>query len=167
VPATTADEPTVHPDARVASVHPGDVAEMAAQLRLSTTRLWRRLRREAEADLSPTLGSALAAIQVHGPITLGDLADHERVSPPTVTKVVNQLEQQGLIERLVDPADRRVCRVECSAAGAELIEGSRQRKNAWLAARIDSLTEDDRARLAAALQVLEELASGDRPGARP
>jgi DNA-binding MarR family transcriptional regulator len=137
-----------------------DVGEMAARLRLSATRLGRRLRREAESDLSPTLGSALAAIHVHGPVTLGDLADHERVSPPTVTKVVNKLEDQGLVVRIVDPADRRICRVECTVAGAELIEQSRQRKNAWLAARIDELDPERRERLAAALDVLDELASG-------
>ena len=165
MPAPPATDPT--PTAPGGAARTTDVAEMAAQLRLSTTRLWRRLRREAEADLSPTLGSALAAIHVHGPITLGDLAEHERVSPPTVTKVVNQLEQQGLIERLVDPTDRRVCRVECSTDGAELVERSRQRKNAWLASHIEALDPDQRARLAAALDVLEELASGDRTEPQP
>ncbi len=135
---------------------------MAARLRLSTTRLSRRLRREADSDLSPTLGSALAAIHVHGPLTLGDLADHERVAPPTVTKVVHQLEARGLILRLSDPDDGRVRRVVCSDAGASLVERSRQRKNAWLAEHLAALDEDQRARLAAALDVLDELASGDR-----
>ena len=155
-PATTA--PT---DRRGEVVHHDDVGEMAARLRLSATRLGRRLRRESEMDLSPTLGSALAAIQVHGPVTLGELAEHERVSPPTVTKVVNKLEEQGLVERIDDPADRRICRVECTAAGVDLVEQSRQRKNVWLAAQLEALEPEHRERLAAALDVLDELAAGD------
>jgi len=141
-------------------VHPDDIGEMAARLRLSTTRLSRRLRREAEVGLSPTLGSALAAISVHGPLTLGELADHERVSPPTITKLVNKLEEQGLVERITDPSDRRVCRVECSAPGQALIDDSRQRKTAWLAARLEGLDPDSRRRLRDALEVLDELATG-------
>jgi len=137
--------------------------ELAAQLGLITTRLSRRLRRQADVDLTPTMASALAAINAHGTLTLGGLADHENVAPPTITKVVNKLEEQGLVTRLVDPLDRRICRVECAPAGAALVEQSRERRNAWLASRLELLDPQDRERLWAAVDVLEALATGGRP----
>ena len=66
--------------------------ELAARLRLSATRLARRLRQEADAGLTPSQLSALAVIEREGPLTLGALADHEKVAPPSITKVVAKLE---------------------------------------------------------------------------
>lgn len=134
-----------------------DPAEMAARLRLSATRLARRLRQQADAGLTPSQLSALAVIDLYGPLTLGSLADHERVAPPSVTKVVNKLEAEGLVVRATDSADRRITRVATSARGAALLAESRRRKTAWLTSRIDLLDGDARQRLAAALDVLDDL----------
>lgn len=133
--------------------------EIAARLRLSATRLARRLRQESGAGLSPSQQSALAVISNHGPLTLGALAEHERVAPPSITKVVSKLESDGLVIRTADPHDRRVCRVEISPEGATLLEGVRRRKTAWLTARISQLDTDCQRRLADALDVLDELIS--------
>jgi DNA-binding MarR family transcriptional regulator len=133
--------------------------EIASRLRLSATRLARRLRQESGAGLSPSQQSALAVISNHGPLTLGALAEHERVAPPSITKVVSKLECDGLVIRTPDPADRRVCRVAISPEGAELLEESRRRKTAWLTARITELDPDRQRRLADALDVLDELIS--------
>src|SRR2546423_13957529 len=134
-------------------------AEIAARLRLSATRLARRLRRESGAGLSPSQQSALAVIANHGPLTLGALADHERVAPPSITKVVSKLECDRLVVRTPDPGDRRVCRVAISPEGTALLEESRRRKTAWLTARINELDPDRQRRLADALDVLDELIS--------
>ena len=134
-------------------------AEIAARLRLSATRLARRLRQESGAGLSPSQQSALAVIANHGPLTLGALADHERVAPPSITKVVSKLECDGLVVRTPDPGDRRVCRVAISPEGSALLEESRRRKTAWLTARISELDPDRQRRLADALDVLDELTS--------
>lgn len=137
---------------------------MAARLRLSATRLARRLRSESVAGLSPSQLSALATIHLHGPLMLGELAEREGVSPPTITKVVGRLEVQQFVRRTTDSTDRRICRVESTEEGAGYLQSSRERKNAWLAARIASIDRDGQDRLAAALDVLEELAaSGDVP----
>jgi len=133
--------------------------EIAARLRLSATRLARRLRQESGAGLSPSQQSALAVIFNHGPLTLGALADHERVAPPSITKVVSKLESDGFVIRTPDPADRRVCRVAISPEGAALLEESRRRKTAWLTARITDLDPEQQRRLADALDVLDELTS--------
>ena len=133
--------------------------EIASRLRLSATRLARRLRQESAAGLSPSQQSALAVISNQGPLTLGALAEHERVAPPSITKVVKNLECQGLVTRTLDPADRRVCRVAISEQGTALLEESRRRKTAWLTARISELDTDRQRRLADALDVLDELIS--------
>ena len=77
--------------------------DIAARLRLSATRLARRLRQESGAGLSPSQQSALAVIANHGPLTLGALAEHERVAPPSITKVVSKLECDGLVTRTAFP----------------------------------------------------------------
>ena len=138
---------------------PSSAPEIASRLRLSATRLARRLRQESGAGLSPSQQSALAVIANHGPLTLGALAEHERVAPPTITKVVSKLESDGLVTRTPDPSDRRVCRVEVSPAGAALLDEVRRRKTAWLTARISQLDAEHQRRLADALDVLDELIS--------
>jgi len=141
--------------------------ELAARLRLSATRLARRLRQEADAGLTPSQLSALAVIENHGPLTLGELADHERLAPPSVTKMVGKLEGAGLVVRTVDPGDRRVCRVSTSERGRALVADIRRRKTAWLTARIARLDADQQRRLAAALDVLDELAGASTTPVRP
>ncbi len=137
-----------------------DVAEQAARLRLTITRLARRLRQEAEIGLSPTMLSSLAVIGKHGPLTLGTLAEIESVAPPTITKVVQRLESDGLVERVADPTDRRVRYVECTERGGELLRTSRERKNAWLAAKLAGASSADRETIVKALETLERLSSG-------
>src|SRR4051812_42249925 len=88
--------------------HPTDATAMAARLRLSATRLARTLRRQADTGLSPSQLSALATVERHGPMTLGALAEHENVAPPSVTRVVAKLEGEGLLARRPDPNDRRI-----------------------------------------------------------
>ncbi len=132
--------------------------ESAARLRLSATRLARRLRQEADAGLTPSQLSALAVIEYRGPLTLGALAERERVAPPSITKIVTNLEEQGLVVRIGDPDDRRITRVATSEAGAALVAESRRRKTAWLAGRVGQLDADQQRRLADALDVLDLLA---------
>jgi DNA-binding MarR family transcriptional regulator len=141
-----------------------DSSEAAARLRLSATRLARRLRQEAGNGLSPSQLSALAVIENHGRLTLGALAEQERVAPPSITKIVAKLEADGLVVRTTDAADRRVTWIELSARGTALLEESRRRKTAWLAGRIETLDAGERQRLDAALDVLDALvADGERP----
>lgn len=132
-------------------------AEIAARLRLSATRLARRLRQEGGTGLTPSQLSALAAVHNHGPLTLGELADHERVAPPSITKVAAKLERDGLLTRTPDATDRRVHRVATTKAGAALIVETRRRKTTWLTGRVRELDPADQARLAEALDVLDDL----------
>ena len=131
--------------------------ELARRVSLTTTRLSRLLRQQDEGALTLTFRAALATIERHGPLTLGDLGHIEHIAPPTVTKVVNQLTDRALIERIPDPSDKRVCRVAITEEGARLLAEDRRRRTAWLAGRIKRLTAGERERLAAAMAVLEAL----------
>ncbi len=132
--------------------------ELAARLRLAVARLARRLRREAGGGISPSQLSALASVAGQGPLTLSELSALEQVQPPTMTRVVARLEEQGFVSRTTDPHDRRVARVTATAAGRRFLDEARQRKNTFLAARLASLDGDDREALAQAIEVLEHLA---------
>ncbi len=132
-------------------------AELASRLRLAVTRLGRQLRTQLPGELSPSQLATLASVERLGPLTLGELSAAERVKPPTMTKIVTCLEEQGLVSRTVDPSDRRVARVEATAAGLAFLEDSRQSKDAYLAQRLRSLTPGDRVALERAAEVLERI----------
>ena len=138
-------------------------SDLASRLRLSVTRLARRLRQQAsaEAELSPSQVATLSSVERLGPITLGDLAAVERVQPPTMTRIVSGLEEAGLVSRHVDEKDRRIARVQTTVAGRRFLERTRSRKDLYLSARIRTLDADDRAVLARAAVIFEKLLEGD------
>jgi DNA-binding MarR family transcriptional regulator len=137
-----------------------DVAEVAHRLRLATARLARLMRQQVGTGLSPSQYSVLVSIEHNGSLTLGELAAIEQVAPPTITKIVSKLEEDGLVSRTVDTRDRRVARVAVSDAGQSRLDAARSRRDAWLSQRLDEFGADDIDRLVAALDVLEALASG-------
>jgi DNA-binding MarR family transcriptional regulator len=133
--------------------------ELADRLHSSAIHLLRRLRREDDASGLPAPQlSALSVIVFGGaPITLGQLAAAEQVRPPTITRLVAAMESQGLVEREIDTDDRRVVRIKPTARGTRLLLDGRQRRVASLAAALQRLPAKDRATLAAALPVLEQV----------
>ena len=133
------------------------ITDTASHLRLAVARMARRLRQEAGADLSPSLTSALASIDRHGPLTPSELAAHERVQRPTATRLLARLDELGLVERAADPADRRSTLVSTSAAGRALLRRSRTRKKQYLAERLATLEPDEVAMLDRASAILERL----------
>jgi DNA-binding MarR family transcriptional regulator len=134
-----------------------DTAELAGRLRLVVTRLARQLRQTSDSDLSPTQGSVLATVGTSGPLTLGELAELERVASPTITKVIALLHEKGLVDKIIDPADRRFVRVRLTTEGEALLARTRARKTAWLARQLHDLSPDEVERLIAATDVLEHL----------
>lgn len=137
--------------------HADELAELASRVRTTVTPLARQLRQHGNDGLTPTLLSAIGTIARRGPITLGDLATQERVSPPMITKVVGSLETQGLVERTTDTTDRRVSWVALTPEGESWLEEARERRNAWLAQRLARLSQEELVTLDAALPVLERL----------
>jgi DNA-binding MarR family transcriptional regulator len=134
---------------------------LAESLRLAVTRLARRLRREAGAGLSPSMLAALSTVERRGPLTLGELAAAEGIAPPSVTAAVARLEEAGLVERATLEEDRRVSVVSVTAAGTGLLRESRRAKEAYLARRLAAMRPEDRAVLARAAELLEEMLEGE------
>jgi DNA-binding MarR family transcriptional regulator len=139
-----------------------DPAELPARLRLAIVRTARRLRQEAGTDLSPSLTSALATIERHGPLTPSEVAEIERVKRPSATRIVAKLEKVGLVDRAADPTDGRVSLVTANRAGRSLLRRLRTRKNAYLARRMRNLDPADVAALERAAEVLERMLEGER-----
>src|SRR6266536_4491936 len=137
-------------------------ADLAVRLRLAIARAARRLRQEAEEELSPSQGAALATIDRHGPLTPSELAARERIQRPTATRLIARLEQAGLVDRARDPQDGRSCLVALTPGGRELLARIRGRKNAYLSRRLRELDPDERAVLDRAAAILERLLEGDR-----
>jgi DNA-binding MarR family transcriptional regulator len=139
-----------------------DTTELASRLRLGVTRLARKLRREAEPGITQSQLSALATIERHGPMTIGELSSVEQVQPPTMTKIVAALVEAGLIDRETDPDDRRMTWLRSTREGVKLLQRSRKRKEAYLAKRMRSLEPRQLAVLEEAAEILEQIVEGDR-----
>ena len=133
------------------------ILPLASALRLVVSRLARRLRQQAEPGVTASQLSVLATIDRHGSMTLSDLAQHERVTPPTSTASVGRLEASGLVERTTDEVDKRVSRISLSKEGRRFLESVRSRKNAYLTKRLAKLDAEDRATLERAAEILERL----------
>jgi DNA-binding MarR family transcriptional regulator len=137
--------------------------ELVVRLRLAVARLARRLRQETGEEITASQLSALSSVNRLGPLTLGALAAVERVRPPSMTRIVANLETAGLVTRRPDPADRRIARVEATAPGRALLARGHSRKNAYLARRLATLTPDELELLGRAAPVLERLLEEERP----
>jgi DNA-binding MarR family transcriptional regulator len=141
------------------SPSPAVAADLAHDLRLTVMRLARRLRAE-RADHGLPLGqlSALATLDRQGPMTAGALAAQEQVRPPSITRVLAALAEAGYVDRAPDPHDGRQVVVSVTPSARRLLREDRRRREEWLASLLLGLDTEDRARLAAALPVLEVLA---------
>ena len=134
---------------------------LANSLRPTIARLARRMRQQDRTGLGPTMTGTLASIVKHDGPTHRELAAIEQVAPPTITAVVDKLEKLGLDTRQSDSVDRRVTRVRATPAGIEQLDEVRNRRTSWLAFRLTALTDDERQRLAAAIDVLAKLVDVD------
>jgi DNA-binding MarR family transcriptional regulator len=135
-------------------------AALASALRLSVMRLARRMRAErAETSLSLTQLAALATLERHGPLTPGELAAHERVQPPSMTRVVASLQDAGLVLRRPHPTDGRQVLLEVGPDGVALLREDRRRREAWLTRALAEVDDDERDVLRRAVEVLDRLAS--------
>ncbi|MDP4506047.1 MarR family transcriptional regulator [Nonomuraea sp. G32] len=133
-------------------------AGLASALRVSLARLTRRLRRQAAAhSLTPTQFATLAAVERHSGITPGELAELEKVQPPSMTRVIAALEERGLLARTPHPTDRRQVTVTVTEAAEKLLKEERRRKEAWLTQRLKELSPEERSILRQAAPILEKL----------
>ena len=131
--------------------------ETVVRISLALGRLNRLLRRSTATGLGPGSVSALATLVSGGSMRLGDLAAREGVAPPTMTRIVSALEENGFITRVPDPADRRASLVTATASAVEEIRGLGDARRSELLARLEALPEAEREALLAAVPALELL----------
>jgi DNA-binding MarR family transcriptional regulator len=132
-------------------------AALAARLRLAVTRLHRVLRQQVAGGLTPSQIATLSAAERLGAPTLGELAAAEQVQPPSMTRIVGVLEAAGMLERRLDPLDRRVVRVEVTGDGHRALERIRSMRNALVARRLRRLGLEERRQLGDLVTLLERL----------
>jgi DNA-binding MarR family transcriptional regulator len=136
---------------------------LATAMRISISRLARRLRVErlglggTETVISDIQLAALAALERHDSMTPGELAEHEKVQPPSMTRVIAVLEERGLVRREPHATDRRQVILTVTDDGRDLVQRVRRRREAWLARRLQELTPDERQILRAAAPILEKI----------
>lgn len=128
-------------------------------LRLTIARLARRIRSQrASDDISDGQLAVLFGLQQHGALSIGDLSTRERVTPPSMNRIVNALEDAGLVSRGSSPDDGRKVIVTLTTTGSELVQETLRRRDAWFAQRLSQLDPEKLAILRAAEPVLRELA---------
>ena len=133
--------------------------EIDDDLRIAILRLSRRMRAErAGEDVTDGQLSVLFVLWKDGPQTLGSLADHERVTPPSMNRTVNALVDAGLVTRDSSPDDGRKVLIQSTDAGLEIARETKRRRVAWFARQLDTLTPAQRAIIDAATPILRELA---------
>ncbi|MFC4562798.1 MarR family winged helix-turn-helix transcriptional regulator [Nocardiopsis mangrovi] len=133
-------------------------AGLAAVLRVTVGRLTRRLRAQRpDASLSLGQSAVLFTLARHGQLTPGALADHEKVQPPSMTRIIAALEERGLVRRMKHPDDQRRQLVDLTDEGRALVRADTRRREAWLAQRLIELTAEEKETLRKAAEILDRL----------
>ncbi|MBA2418066.1 MAG: MarR family transcriptional regulator [Nocardioidaceae bacterium] len=131
----------------------------AEKIATSVVRLNRRLRQERKTDLTPTQLAVLGTLRVHGPQTPGAIAAREGVQPPSMTRTINCLVDNGYALREPHPTDRRQVVVTISDKGLDMLAAERARRDSWLAARLAELEPAERDLVRRCAAVLEKMAA--------
>jgi DNA-binding MarR family transcriptional regulator len=140
---------------------PGRAERVADRLHSASIHLLRTLRRrDDETGITAPHLSALSVLVFGGPRTLGELAAAEQVTPPSMTRIVRNLEADGLVEREPDPRDGRVVRVRATERGREVMREGRRRRVEALSARVRRLQPEEVETLEAAVEVIERMLRG-------
>jgi DNA-binding MarR family transcriptional regulator len=140
---------------------------LADRLHSAAIQLLRRVRvRDGELGLSAPRLSALSVIVFAGPITISELAATQGVRPPTMTRLVDGLERDGLAMREAHPEDGRSVQVRATGMGRLALSRERQQRTGALSTRLAELSTRDRETLGRAVALMERVAH-DTPRDRP
>ncbi|MCW3493271.1 MarR family winged helix-turn-helix transcriptional regulator [Microbacterium sp. SSM24] len=137
-----------------------DHSAAASRLRIATFRLARRMRTQRAVDsMSDGQFAVLAALWVHGPHALGDLAERERVSAPSMNRTVNCLQESGYVSRSADENDGRKVVISLTDEGQTVVTETARRRDAWVESALDELTAAERDALDRAAEIMERMAA--------
>ena len=135
------------------------MATDSQKLTQSVVRLTRRLRQERHSELSPSQMSVLGTLRTNGPQTPSAIAAYERVQPPSITRTINCLADDGYVVRSAHPEDGRQVIVTISDKGEEVLAAERARRDQWLAQHFTKLSTAEKKTLREAVVVLDKLAA--------
>lgn len=131
----------------------------APDLRIAVMRLARRLRTERASDaMTPSQMAVLATLLRSGPMSPGELADAERVQPPSMTRILHSLLAQAMVTREPHPSDRRQVVYQATAEAEAMVLQDRKRRDRWLSRRLAELTDEELQAVEAAIPLLNRLA---------
>jgi len=135
-----------------------EVEVVADRLHSAALHLLRRLRAEDDAlGISPPRLSALSVVVYAGPIGIGALAAAEGVAPPTMTRLVDGLERDGLVRRGPDPDDARGVLVHATPKGTRLLKKGKAQRIRTLTAGLRALTKEELTSVARATELIERV----------
>ena len=135
-----------------------DLPAEASELRIATFRLARRMRTQRAVDsMSDGQFAVLAGLFVHGPHTLGDLADRERVSAPSMNRTVNCLQDAGYVRRSADESDGRKVVISLTDEGVAVVDETARRRDAWVDEALAELTPEERQTLSDAAKIMQRM----------
>ena len=135
-----------------------DSVELANRLRPVLLLLNRHLRREAHAEgITGGQAALLGQIRHHPNLGVRELAAREGISAPSMTRYLDRLERAGLIVRTRSPEDARRIRLALTPKGVRVLRSVRRRRTAWLAERLDGLSDAEQRAVAAAIEPLGRL----------
>jgi DNA-binding MarR family transcriptional regulator len=138
---------------------PVTAVQLAPMVRDAITRLNRRVRQTRPVgDLTATQLNALTSLELAGALTPRELADVERVQPPTMTKIIAKLEERGLVQRSPHPTDGRQVILAATEAGRAVLAQFERARDEWLASRLAELRPEERDTLQRAAEILRKLA---------
>ena len=134
--------------------------ETVAALRAAVLVLARRMRYQVAGGDAPSAPEKCLRGRGGrcGPMTPGQLARAEHVQPPSMTKVIESLEARGMLRRDPHPTDGRQYLVSRTEAAEAFVTESKRVRSAWLASRLELLSDADRRAIAAAAPALARLA---------
>ncbi len=135
-----------------------DEKAAAAALRVTVARIYRALRLSTTSGITPSQVSVLFRVEQSEPVRMGVLAHLERITPATLSKVIDSLEALELVDRDPDPLDGRVTLISVSDKGRRLIETQRAASTLALEVALAKMEGTQRERLLESLPALEDLA---------
>src|SRR6202167_5611679 len=133
------------------------IENLADHLHSAAIRLLRLVRvQDTASGIAPARLSALSVIVFGGPVSLSDLARAEQVKPPTMSRIVDALEVDGLARRRVNQQDRRALLIEASEKGAAMLKEGRKRRVSFLASYLSKLDNSELSDIARAVQAIQK-----------
>ncbi len=135
-----------------------DLSREASDLRIATFRLARRMRTQRAVDsMSDGQFAVLAGLSIHGPHTLTELADRERVSAPAMNRTVNCLQDGGYVSRTADENDGRKVVIDLTDEGRAVVDETARRRDAWVEEALAEIEPGEREILAQAAAIMQRM----------